>query len=148
MTWLASTPAFRFVIDEAGVHAEGTMTRPTVGAEIVEFRANDEEWRGSAGIKGVTWERRNGGKWSAAEPPPFANRLYQRVTVAFDPQKKEGEPQLVDHDAQTNHYRFTNANTGEVHDVRVSRADDHVERITIGTSMDLQLTPISPAPSS
>jgi hypothetical protein len=148
MTWLRSTEGFRFAIDESGVHAEGTMSRPTVGAESVEFRANGEDWRGSAGPQGVSWERKIGGGWSPANPPAFANRLYQRVTLAFDPQKKEGEAQLVETDASSNHFRFTNANTGEVHDVRVSRADDRVERITIGSTMKLELTPLGSAPPS
>lgn len=145
MTWLRSTPGFRFVIEEAGVHAVGVMRRPTVGAESVEFRANDQEWRASAGAQGITWETRSGAEWSQAAPPPWANRLYQRVTIAFDPQKKEGDAQLVEHDDTSNHFRFTNANSGEVHDVRVSRADDRIERITIGNAMDLQLTPLDGA---
>lgn len=141
MTWLRSTGAFDFTIEESGVEAEGRMTRPTVGAEVVEFRANGEEWRGSAGVKGLTWEKRVAGNWTATEPPAYANRLYQRVTVAFDPQKKEGNAALVESDADTKHYRFTNANTGEVHDVIVNLADDSVQRITIGGVMDLQIRP-------
>jgi len=141
MTWLRSTPAFAFTIEESGVRAEGTMTRSTVGAEIVEFRSGDDEWRGSAGVQGVTWEKKSAGGWTAATPPPWANRLYQRVTVVFDPQKKEGDAQLVDSDAATRHYRFTNANTGELHDVIVSLSDDSVRRITIAGAMDLQIRP-------
>jgi hypothetical protein len=139
MVWLQSAPAFRFVIDEGGVHAEGELTRKTVGAESVRLRANGEEWRASAGPKGVTWELRKGGKWTAEAAPAYGNRLYQRVTLAFDPQKKEGDAQLVASDGTSNHYRFTNANTGEVHDVWVSAKDNHVERMTIGQGFEMRI---------
>ena len=61
-------------------------------------------------------------------------RLQQRVTLAFDPQKKEGAPQLV----EAGHYRFTNANTGEIHDVWVS-PDNRITRMTIGDSFELKI---------
>ena len=128
--WFRSAPAFRFVIDEAGVHAEGNLTRKTIGMESVRFRANGEEWRATAGPQGVAWER--GGK--AADAPAFGNRLYQRVTLAFDPQKKEGTAQLV----EAGHYRFTNANTGEVHDVWVTR-DNRISRMKIGDAFELRI---------
>jgi len=143
MDWLRSSPAFRFVLDEAGVHAEGNLRRKTIGAEVVQFRANGEEWRASASARGVTWERRNGAKWSAVDPPPFGNRVYQRVTLAFDPQKKEGDAQLVGNEEGANHYRFTNSNTGELHEVWVSTADEHVQRVKIGETFEMHVT-VSP----
>src|SRR5688572_26747843 len=130
MLWFRSAPAFRFVLDESGVHAEGNLTRETIGRESVQFRANGEEWRATAGVKGVAWER--GGK--PADPPDFGNRIYQRVTLAFDPQKKEGTAQLV----EPGHYRFTNANTGEVHDVWVT-ADNRIQRMKIGDAFELRI---------
>lgn len=130
MLWFRSAPAFRFAIDEAGVHAEGELTRKNIGMESIQFRANGERWRASAGLQGVTWER--DGK--PADPPAYGNRLYQRVTLAFDPQKKEGAPQLV----EAGHYRFTNANTGEIHDVWVS-PDNRITRMTIGDSFELKI---------
>jgi hypothetical protein len=141
MVWLRSTPAFRFEIEEAGVRAEGRMTRKTIGAESVEVRANGEEWRASSGAQGVAWERRSGGKWVAAQAPAYGNRLYQRVTLAFDPQKKERTAQLAGTEGTSNHYRFTNANTGEVHEVWVAQSDSHVERIKIGETMEMKITP-------
>jgi len=131
--WFRSTPAFRFAITEGGVRGEGEMRRKTVGAEVVTVKVNGEEWRAEAGPKGVTWTR-NG---AAAETPEWGNRLYQRVTVAFDPQKVEGTAQLVD-----DHYRFTNANSGELHEVWVA-PDGHIERMTIGSSVDLKIEPLS-----
>lgn len=134
MIWLKSAPAFRFVLDEAGVHAEGNLTRETIGRESIQLRVNDEEWRASAGPRGVVWERRDGANWKAADAPAFGNRVYQRLTLAFDPRKKEGAAQLV----EPGHYRFTNANSGEVHDVWVS-ADSRVQRMKVGESVELRI---------
>ena len=139
MLWLQSAPAFHFVIDEGGVHAEGNLTRPRIGSESVRIRANEEEWRATAGARGVAWERRKGNAWTAAPAPAYGNRLYQRVTLAFDPQKKEGDAQFVAAEGTANHYRFTNANTGEVHDLWVNTADNHVERMKIGTAFEMKL---------
>ncbi len=137
MDWFRTAPRFAFTIDEGGVHAEGTMLRERVGDEIVELRANGEEWRARATMQGVTWEKREGGKWAAApSSPAYGPRLYQRITIAFDPQKKEGAPQLV----EPNHFRFTNANSGEVHDVWIGDGG-RVARIRIGEAMDLKITP-------
>jgi hypothetical protein len=117
------------------------MTRQTVGAESVELKANGEEWRAKSGLQGVTWERRSGGKWVATAAPQYGNRLFQRVTIAFDPQKKEGAAQLAGTEGTSNRYRFTNANSGEVHEVWVAQSDSHVERIKIGDTVDLKITP-------
>jgi hypothetical protein len=87
----------------------------------------------------VTWERRSGGSWKAADAPPFGNRLYQRITLAFDPQKIEGNAQLVGAEGTSNHYRFTDANTGNVHDVWVRQSDSHVEKMTIGDIMQMTI---------
>lgn len=137
LLWLRSTPRFRFVVDEGGVHAEGEMNRTTPGMERVRFRANGEEWEAAASPQGVLWKR--GGK--PADPPVYGVRLYQRVTVAFDPQKKEGVPMLVSTDGPSNLYRFTNANTGEVHEVWVRRNDASLERIRIGKSVEMRFEP-------
>jgi len=139
MLWLQSAPGFAFVIDENGVHAEGDLTRRTVGAESVRIRVKDDEWRATAGPRGVVWEQRNGKAWKAAPAPEYGNRIYQRVTLAFDPQKKEGSAQFVGLEETANHYRFTNANSGEVHDVWVNIADNHVERMKIGDTFEMTL---------
>jgi hypothetical protein len=139
MLWLRSAPAFAFIIDENGLHAEGDLTRKTVGAESVRIRANGEEWRATANPRGVAWERRNGNAWKAAPAPAYGNRIYQRVTLAFDPQKKEGGTQFVGVEETANHYRFTNANTGELHDVWVNVVDNHIERMKIGQTFELRI---------
>jgi hypothetical protein len=143
MDWFRSAPAFSFVLQEAGLDAEGQMHRERIGAERVEFKVGGEEWRATASAEGVTWEKRSAAGWSPAAAPAFGNRVYQRVTLAFDPQKKESEAQLVGSDDKVNHYRFTNANTGELHDVWVSRATGHPERMTIGKTVDLRIAPLA-----
>ena len=145
MDWLRSTSGFGFVLRDGDVEAEGLMRRETIGSERVTVRVGGVDWRASSGTQGVTWERRDGAAWTAAEAPPFGNRVYQRVTLAFDPQKREGDAQLVESNGNANHYRFTNANSGEVHDVWVSRADGHVERITIGDSVDIRFSVAPPS---
>lgn len=139
LVWLKTAPRFSFVLEDAGVRAEGEMTRSRVGAEIVQFTSGGEEWRGEAAPQGLIWKRRAGSGWAEATPPSFAGHLYQRVTVGLDPQKKEGTAQLVSRDGATSLFRFTDANTGEAWEVRV-RADDSIERITIAGKVDLRIT--------
>jgi hypothetical protein len=107
----------------------------------VQFRAGGSEWLAEASARGVTWKRRDGGAWTSVDAPEFGSRIYQRVTVAFDPQKKEGVPLLASQEGDTNLYRFTDANTGEVHELWVAKADARVERIKIAESVDLRITP-------
>lgn len=139
LIWLKTAKHFSFVLTEDGVHAEGEMTRPRLGAEVVEFRAGGEEWRGEATPQGLAWRRRSGSGWSDAPPPAFAGRLYQRVTIGFDPQKKEGSAQLVSREGGVAVFRFTDANTGDVWEVRV-RPGNTIERIAIGDRVDLRIT--------
>lgn len=136
LLWLRSTQRFEFVLDDAGVHAEGEMKRTTPGAEKVQFRANGTEWLAETTPQGVTWKRRTGSSWQAVDAPDYGARVYQRVTVAFDPQKKEGVPLLDSSEGDTNLYRFTNANTGEVHQVWV-RQDGSIARMKIGEKVEL-----------
>ena len=123
------------MIVEEGVHADGTMTRKTVGAEAIEVRVAE------AGPNGVTWKKRVGPGWKTVPAPAWGNRLYQRATLAFDPAKREGAAQLVAHEGPSNHYRFTDANLGSIHDVWVSTADNHIERIRIGKTMEMTIQP-------
>lgn len=137
LLWLRSAKRFDFVIDEGGVHAEGSMTRETPGAERVRVRVGGEEWTAEATPRGVVWKR--GGK--PAQAPEYGSRLYQRVTVVFDPQKKEGVPLLVSTEGPSNLYRFTNANSGEVHEVWVRKSDSSIERMKIGDSAEIRFAP-------
>lgn len=139
LLWFRSTKGFDFVLDDHGVHAEGTMTRPTPGAEKLQFRAQDAEWLAETNAQGVTWKRRQGtGAWQSTATPEFGPRIYQRVTLPFDPQKKEGVP-LRTEEGGSNVYRFTNANTGELHEWWVRPSDAAVERLKVGSSVDLRI---------
>ena len=131
ITWFRTTPGFQFLVEENGVKAEGDMERPNIGAERVKVTVNGEQWTAEAGPKGVVWKR--DGKEMPA--PDWGNRLYQRVTVAFDPQKNEREAQLI----EKGHYRFTDANSGALHDVWVND-DGQIARMTIAPSMSMTLT--------
>lgn len=136
--WLRSAPELRFTVRDGALHAEGTMERATVGAETIEATVDGQQWRAKSGPQGVAWERRDGGAWAAADTPTFGSRLWQRVTLAFDPQKKEGTAQLVADEAGSVHYRFTDANSGDVHDVWVSKTGGYIERITIGDAVEMK----------
>ena len=129
--WFRTTPGFHFVIEEAGVRAEGEMARSTVGAEEVRVTVNGEEWSAKTSAQGVVWKR--AGK--EVPPPDWGNRLFQRVTVAFDPEKSEGQAEL----AGPRHYRFTDANSAAVHNVGVNDAGQ-IETITIGNTVSMTLS--------
>ena len=84
---------------------------------------------------------RDGSKWTEVNAPDYGNRLFQLVTLAIDPQKTEGAAQLTGSENFLNHYRFTNANTGAVHEVWVAQKDSHVARMKIGERTELTITP-------
>ena len=139
LLWFRSTNGFDFVLDDHGVHAEGKVSRTTPGTEKVQFHANGAEWLAETNVQGVTWKRREGSAWKSVDAPEFGARIYQRVTLPFDPQKKEGVPLLASEEGATSLYRFTNANTGDVHEWWVRKTDGAVERIRIGEKVDLRL---------
>lgn len=140
LLWFRSNSGFRFTLDDHGVHAEGEVTRKTPGTEKVELRANGTEWLAETNVQGVTWKRRDGGAWKNADAPEWGSRVFQRVTLPFDPQKKEGVAMLASEEGETNLYRFTDANTGDVHEVWVRKKDGAVERMKIGEGVDLKVT--------
>jgi hypothetical protein len=137
LLWMRSVPRFSFTLNDGGVRAEGELTRRTPGAEKVRFRVNGEAWAAEVTAQGIVWKR--GGK--PAEAPEYGNRIYQRVTLPFDPQKKEGVPLLVSTEGETNLYRFTDANTGNVHEVSVRKSDSSIARIRIGETVELTIAP-------
>ena len=139
INWLRSASGYSFTIREGEARASGEMQRRTVGAESVTFRSGDGEWRAAATPSGVAWEKRTGTSWVKSDAPAWGSRLYQRVTLAFDPQKKEGRAQLVATEGGVSHYRFTDANSGNVHDVWIDAAG-RVQRITIGDDVELTVT--------
>jgi hypothetical protein len=139
LLWFRSNNGFDFVLDDQGVHAEGKVMRERIGRERVQFRANGDEWLAEATAKGVTWKRRAGNAWKDVAMPEFGARIYQRVTLPFDPQKKEGVALRVSEEGPSNLYRFTNANTGDVHELWVRKTDGAVERMKIGDKVELRI---------
>ena len=140
LLWFRATKGFHFALDDDGVHAEGDVTRATPGTEKVQLRTGGTEWLAETNARGVTWKLRDGGAWKSAEAPEWGPRIYQRLTLPFDPQKKEGVPLLASEEGETNLYRFTNANTGEVHELWVRKSDAAIERLKIGEKVDLKIT--------
>lgn len=124
---------FHFTLD--GVRGE--MSRPTPGLERVQFKSADGvTWIGEAKHQGVVWTRNGAHELS---PPEIVNRVWQRTTTVLDPQKKERSPQLAGTETisgePSNHYHFTNANSGEANDVWVSTRDGRVVKWTAGKSV-------------
>ena len=115
---------FRFRVTSPTLKAGGTLQRPRLGEERVTIG----EWTGEAKHGGIAWTK--GGK--PATPSPELERLYQRLTLYLDPQKKEGSPQLVESKGKTNRYHFTDANSGEVYDVVVSKDDGRIVDLRAG----------------
>lgn len=118
---------FRFRVTSPAITARGALQRPRIGQE----RVTVGDWTAEASPGGIVWTR--GGK--PAAPPPELERLYQRLTLYLDPQKKEGSPQLVDdvdEKGDTNHYHFTDANSGEAYDVFVAKSDGRIVRLRAG----------------
>lgn len=124
---------FRFTMGDVN----GEMKRPTPGMERVQFKAADGvTWVGEAKSSGVVWSRN--GKHDLS-PPDVTNRVWQRTTMVLDPQKKEGSAKLAGVETaggeRSNHYHFTNANSGEENDVWVSTKDGRIMKWKAGTSI-------------
>lgn len=113
------------------------MDRPTPGAERARFTlrgsgSDDGEWSAESKTAGVIWTRR--GQRTTSEPA-VVDRIWQRTALYIDPQKKEGEAQKVTEewagDVPVIHYRFTDANSGDIHDVWVDKRDGHIMRVKV-----------------
>lgn len=121
---------FRFHVKMRGLDANGELHRPRIGEE----RVTVGPWTAETKPGGIVWTR-NG---KADHPTPELERLYQRLTIYLDPQKKEGTPQLASSDAKANHYHFTDANSGEAYDVEVAKSDGRMVKLRAG-AMELAL---------
>jgi hypothetical protein len=132
------TSTLDFTIEEAkGLRAEGGMRRDTPGAERLRFTlkgagGGDGEWTAEAKSTGVVWT--HGGRRETSEPA-IADRVWQRTTMYVDPQKKEGEPQRAGNEKAGGQdcirYHFTDANSGDAHDVWVSTTDGHIVQMNV-----------------
>jgi hypothetical protein len=139
MEWIQSTPGFDFALDESGAHFEGTLERETIGMERMALRTGSEQWRATTVADGVRWERKEGDSWVVDEAPVWGGRVFQRLTLPLDPQKREGSAQRIDTADGLTHYRFTNANSGEQHDVWID-PQGRISRMTIGGTTTLVVT--------
>jgi len=111
---------------------EGELSRTRAGQEqvVLEVRQGGSrgKWLAEAKPAGVVWTR--DGK-HVTDPPADLERLYQRVTIFPDPQKKEGSPLRSATSDGLVRYDFTDANNGERYAVTVSRTDGHMTEVQI-----------------
>ena len=121
--WVRTAHAFKFDITIGDVKASGEMTRARVGEERVRFKVKGDEWIAQRHARGVSWTRN--GKPDANEPP-YADRIYQWITLFPDPAKSK--PEVVGTEGDQTHLRFTNLNTNETNDVWI-RSDNHLARL-------------------
>ena len=122
---------FRFHVTSPAVSGDGRLERPRIGQERVTIG----DWSAETKPGGIVWAR--AGK--PATPSPELERLYQRLTLYLDPQKKEGAPQLAGSDAKANQYHFTDVNSGEVYDVTVAKDDGRIVELRAGkTDISIQ----------
>jgi hypothetical protein len=143
MDWIRTTRGFHFVLIDGNAKAEGDMVRTAPRSESVRMKMAGAEWIATVKPNGVLWYRAEGGGWKAAQAPVDGPRVYQRVTLALDPQKVEGVAQYVKTDGDLNEWRFTNAITREVHHLWVDPRGNTIARMVIESSdrpVDLTIT--------
>lgn len=116
---------------------QGTMTRETPGREhMMLYLAKGDlrgTWMAETRASGVAWTF-NGAR--AVSVPPQLDRLFQRVTLFPDPQKKEGAPKLLGRDEKGITWEFTDKNSGDRYVVRVDPKSGHMAQVTM-PGMDL-----------
>lgn len=150
MDWMGKTRGFHFALRDGEVRAQGDMTRTGPRKESMRVTMAGAEWIATAQPNGVVWYRLDGTAWKPAQAPPDGPRVYQRVTLALDPQKVESEAQYVSTEGDLNQWRFTNAITREVHTLWIDPRGNHIARMTIDSidrPFELTITsPNQPAP--
>jgi hypothetical protein len=144
MDWMRTTRGFHFDLRDGAVHATGDMVREAQRKETVRVTMAGAEWIATVKPNGVVWFRAEGGGWKAADQAPVDGpRIYQRVTLALDPQKVEGEAQYVRTEGDLNEWRFTNAITREVHRLWIDPRGNHIARMVIESNerpVELKIT--------
>jgi hypothetical protein len=90
---------------------EGALERPRQGMERVKVRTGHDDWVAEVKPNGVVWTKN--GKHEL-DVPQSLQRLFQRVTIFPDPQKREGSAQRAG-----DTFTFTNANGGEHYVVKL-----------------------------
>jgi hypothetical protein len=120
------SPGFHFTFNDG----EGSLKRPRQGMEQLRThvtRGPDRgDWLAEVKPNGVVWTK--DGKHTV-DVPQSLQRLYQRLTIFPDPQKKEGTAQR-----NGNHFEFTDANGGDRYVITVG-PDDRITEIRIGETV-------------
>jgi len=105
----------------------GDMIRKTPGAERLVLNGSDGEWIGEAKRTGVVWT--HNGK-PVKDVPQKLEKLWERLTLFPDPQKKEGMPKLS-MEGNLRRYDFTDANTGDRYSVWLAPDDGHITKLRV-----------------
>ncbi|HEX7140640.1 MAG TPA: hypothetical protein VF219_22500 [Vicinamibacterales bacterium] len=109
----------------------GDMIRKTPGAERLTLGTSDGQWNAEAKPAGVVWT--HDGK-PVKDVPRKLEKLWERLTVFPDPQKKEGAPKLS-MEGNVRRYDFTDANTGDRYRVWVAPDDGHITKLQVNDWM-------------
>jgi hypothetical protein len=106
---------------------DGEMTRRTSGAERLRVHEYDGDWMAEAQRSGIVWT--HDGKRMTDVPQKLA-KLWERLTIFPDPQKKEGAP-MLSMEGNVRRYDFTDANTGDRYRVWVAPDDGHITKLQV-----------------
>ncbi|HEV8434574.1 MAG TPA: hypothetical protein VGR95_14250 [Thermoanaerobaculia bacterium] len=109
----------------------GDMIRSTPGAERLVVDTGDGHWVAEAQRTGIIWTR--DGK-AVKDVPRKLEKLWERLTIFPDPQKKEGKP-VLSMEGNTRRYDFTDANTGDRYSVWVAPGDGHITKLRVNDWM-------------
>jgi hypothetical protein len=109
----------------------GDMIRSTPGAERMVLNGSDGEWIAEAKRSGVVWT--HNGK-AVKDVPPKLEKLWERLTLFPDPQKKEGTP-VLSMEGNVRRYDFTDVNTGDRYSVWVAPDDGHITKLRVNDWM-------------
>lgn len=109
----------------------GDMIRTTPGAERLVVDSSDGHWVAEAQRTGIIWTH-NGKPVKAV--PRNLEKLWERLTIFPDPQKKEGKP-VLSMEGSVRRYDFTDANTGNRYSVWLAPADGHITKLRVGDWM-------------
>src|SRR5438309_9261126 len=105
----------------------GDMIRKTAGAERMIVDTGDGHWVAEAQRTGISWT--HDGK-PVKDVPRKLEKLWERLTLFPDPQKKEGKPALS-MEGNVRRYDFTDANTGDRYSVWVAPDDGHITKLRV-----------------
>lgn len=109
----------------------GQMIRKSPGTEKMILDGNDGHWVAEAQRTGIVWT--HDGK-TVKDVPRKLEKLWERLTLFPDPQKKEGKPVLA-MEGDVRRYDFTDANTGDRYSVWVASEDGHITKLRVNDWM-------------